>query len=60
VKDNHTRYMRRCSEGSVDKYIVYPIDVPLDVNDTATELVGGKGKSDLQRSSPNREAIKVN
>jgi len=52
--------MRRCSEGSVDKYIVYPIDVPLDVNDTATELVGGKGKSDLQRSSPNREAIKVN
>jgi len=40
VKDNHTRYMRRCSEWSVDEYIVYPIDVSPNFNDTATELDG--------------------
>jgi hypothetical protein len=40
VKDNHTRCIRRCSESNVDECIVYPIDVSLDFNDTATELNG--------------------
>ena len=56
LKDNHTRYIRHCSESSVDEYMVYPIDVSLDFNDTATELDGGCApKSAVCRFHPDND-----